>query len=468
MSLPRPRGLVASDKQRTASLGSLRPPRPPTTGASDSPNGTDDGQNSRARASSDDVPTRLPLSPPLPSRPPPAPSTAPAAATGAMSMYACPICGQDTKNLLHLNNHLDRVHAISVDNGEDDDPGRLILNWFKKTGESAQRVLKETGENLGLKKTASSDVLSVVAAEAGNAIVSNILPSDGSDFDLNPNIPASSNSSTVAAPQVSAPPTASPAITQRHWQPDTEGPMRCSLPSCSTMLVATGVKMGKMVLGAAGVGAPRVHCRKCGRIFCEAHVPCQMRLRPTDATHDPVDGVWARVCLPCFESKDGYWDSNGVTRRRTVNFLKFRSGMSDVVQLEMNKLESRYEKVAFRSRSNVFLTKRFKQLTQLYADNPVKPPSKKTISRLRNSVLPSGPNYRDLDQSVVVWQNDSDVTNCPICKDTTAAATEPSATATVPTTSSAADHETGWVGEIKACADCRRLVFRLRLTWDIE
>ncbi|KAJ3126789.1 carboxypeptidase Y-deficient [Physocladia obscura] len=346
------------------------------------------------------------------------------------SVYACPICGQATKNLLHLNHHLDNVHSIPVES-DFDDPGKLIMNWFKKTGENAHRVLKETGENLGLKKTASSDVLNAVAEAsivvngASNALVANIIPKDGSNFDLNPNdsittINNNKNYAQKTSPRTSIvndeinpdsqPPIPGNSIpvTQKHWQPDSDSPMSCAEPNCPKFLVASGVKMGKMVLGAAGVGSMRVHCRKCGKVFCEEHVGLQMRLRPSDAIHDARDGVWCRVCLACFESQDGYFDSGGVKRTRTATFLKARAAMADVVALEVNKLELRYEK-----------------LCAIYIENPPKPPSKKTLSRLRNSVMQSGPNYRDLEQSVVAWQDDGEASSCPICSCTFSAIFNP-------------------------------------------
>ncbi|KAJ3234665.1 carboxypeptidase Y-deficient [Chytriomyces hyalinus] len=317
--------------------------------------------------------------------------------------YACPICGTETKNLLHLNHHLDKVHAIPTTPDDDDDPGKLILNWFKKTGENAQRVLNQTGENLGLKKGVSIDALNQLTGAVGaagfnasasasalasetfvsttgaNMLSINAIPRDGGAFDLNPNddLPfnnpdlcaklgidataaASLDEATIAA--------AANFITRKHWQKENEmNSMACNSAHCDKVLISSGVKMGKMVVGAAGVGNVSVHCRKCGRIF------------------------W----------RDGYTDSNGVTRNRTASFLMFRKNMSDVVSLEINKLESRYEK-----------------LSALYAENPISPrPKGRTLSSLTSSLTlsPGTSNRRDFDQSVVTWQDDSEVSSCPIC-----------------------------------------------------
>ncbi|KAJ3074997.1 carboxypeptidase Y-deficient [Podochytrium sp. JEL0797] len=312
--------------------------------------------------------------------------------------YDCPICGEPTRNLLHLNHHLDTAHSMTADPADDsDDPGKQILKWFKKTGESATRVLKETGENLGLKKGVSMDVLNQLALTSDQiAASSSAAARDGSNFDLNPNdissnpaLPIASNSNTFMADPESY-------VTRKHWQKDVlDGVMSCNQPGCVKVLVAGGVKMGKMVVGTGGVGEVRVHCRRCGKVFCDEHSALQMRLGREDARHD-VEGVWCRVCGACFEEKEGYWDTNGVTHTRTASFLKFRSRLSDVMSLETNKLESRYEK-----------------LTKIYQDNPVAPVNKKkTLSRLTSSLSNSfsgatgtgGPNLKRKTRDILEWK----------------------------------------------------------------
>ncbi|KAI8838859.1 FYVE zinc finger-domain-containing protein [Chytriomyces cf. hyalinus JEL632] len=351
--------------------------------------------------------------------------------------YACPICGTETKNLLHLNHHLDKVHAIATTPEDDDDPGKLIFNWFKKTGENAQRVLNQTGENLGLKKGVSIDALNQLTGAVGvtsfnasasasalgsetfvsttgaNMLSVNAIPRDGGAFDLNPNDDLPFNNpdlcaklgiDAIAAASLDEATIAAAAnfITRKHWQKENEmNSMSCNSPQCDKVLISSGVKMGKMVVGAAGVGNVSAHCRKCGKIFCEEHVSWQMRLNVKDAKHDTVGGLWCRVCYTCFSGRDGYTDSNGVTRNRTASFLMFRKNMSDVVSLEINKLESRYEK-----------------LSALYAEIPISPRSKaRTLSSLTSSLTlsPGTSNRRDFDQSVVTWQDDSEVSSCPIC-----------------------------------------------------
>ncbi|ORY39499.1 FYVE-domain-containing protein [Rhizoclosmatium globosum] len=402
------------------------------------------------------------------SLPPPSNSSASASA----SVYACPICGQLTKNLLHLNHHLDTIHSISsTTSDDDDDPGKIILDWFKKTGENAKSVLNKTGENLGLKKAVSMDLLNSLAAQNPTSKDSSA-PIDTSTFDLNPNL---TDKDFLPDGSVSAAAAAAGFVTRKHWQPDNlDSPMPCNFPRCPKQLIPSGVKMGKMVVGAAGVGAIRVHCRKCGKVYCEEHVAHQMRLNPTDARHDSVNGVWCRVCESCFLGKEGWFDSHGVTHTRTTTFLQYRKTMSDVVALEVNKLESRYEKLA-----------------ALYDEIPVMPSTKKkTLSRL-TSFASVGPNLKDIEQSVVSWQDDSEVSNCPICTSTFSTLFNPlnrrhhcrlcgrvvcgletciSQIPLIPkeTTSHLRSSGNGdqtsdkprVTSEVKVCTDCKKLVFR--------
>ncbi|KAJ3254904.1 carboxypeptidase Y-deficient [Chytriomyces hyalinus] len=373
--------------------------------------------------------------------------------------YACPICGTETKNLLHLNHHLDKVHAIATTPEDDDDPGKLIFNWFKKTGENAQRVLNQTGENLGLKKGVSIDALNQLTGAVGvtgfnasasasalgsetfvsttgaNMLSVNAIPRDGGPFDLNPNDDLPFNNpdlcaklgiDAIAAASLDEATIAAAAnfITRKHWQKENEmNSMSCNSAQCDKVLISSGVKMGKMVVGAAGVGNVSVHCRKCGKIFCEEHVSWQMRLNVKDAKHDTVGGLWCRVCYACFSGRDGYTDSNGVTRNRTASFLMFRKNMSDVVSLEINKLESRYEK-----------------LSALYAEIPISPrPKARTLSSLTSSLtLSPGTSNR---RGTTVQPHDLESSQESDTK--------------------ARSHE------VKICSECKKLVFR-RKTGQLE
>ena len=83
-------------------------------------------------------------------------------------------------------------------------------------------------------------------------------------------------------------------VTRSHWQ--RHGPNDfCSEPTCGKRLTSTN---------------GRVNCRKCGKLFCEDHTMYQMKLSRS-ALHEPVHGLWCRVCETCYKSRQGYNDHNG-------------------------------------------------------------------------------------------------------------------------------------------------------------
>lgn len=83
-------------------------------------------------------------------------------------------------------------------------------------------------------------------------------------------------------------------ITKDHWQARGLDDV-CLEPSCGKRLNATN-------------GC--VNCRKCGKLFCEEHTMYQMKLSRS-AQHEPVRGLWCRVCETCYKSREGYNDHNG-------------------------------------------------------------------------------------------------------------------------------------------------------------
>lgn len=115
-----------------------------------------------------------------------------------------------------------------------------------------------------------------------------------------PLAPASSLSSSSQVPvpvpdSVAKPLDPDDVITKEHWQPRTFNDV-CLEPTCGKRLNATN-------------GC--VHCRKCGKLFCEEHTMYQMKLSRS-AQHEPVRGLWSRVCETCYKSRDGYNDHNGM------------------------------------------------------------------------------------------------------------------------------------------------------------
>jgi len=106
--------------------------------------------------------------------------------------------------------------------------------------------------------------------------------------------PRSSN----VAPAISTPERALPdpdeVITRAHWQKS--GPNDfCLDPGCGKRLGATNGK---------------INCRKCGKLFCEEHTMYQMKLSRS-AQHEPIRGLWCRVCETCYKSREGYNDRSG-------------------------------------------------------------------------------------------------------------------------------------------------------------
>lgn len=106
-------------------------------------------------------------------------------------------------------------------------------------------------------------------------------------------------------------------ITKEHWQPRTFNDI-CLEPMCGKKLNATN-------------GC--VHCRKCGKLFCEEHTMYQMKLSRS-AQHEPVRGLWSRVCETCYKSREGYNDHNGMP----VSFI-FGNGL--LMQYRLGKESNR-------------------------------------------------------------------------------------------------------------------------------
>lgn len=138
-----------------------------------------------------------------------------------------------------------------------------------------------------------------------------------------------------------------------------------------------------------------VNCRKCGRLFCEDHTMYQMKLSRS-AHHEPVRGLWCRVCETCYKSREGYNDHNGHIQDHTKAFLAMRSKVLDKQYLEISRLE-----------------KRLTKLTQLLAN----PPEDVQGSNGGILSLTGQKNQRKLlEQSVVTWEEDAKVSKCPFCQ----------------------------------------------------
>ncbi|XHG05520.1 hypothetical protein AWENTII_008741 [Aspergillus wentii] len=199
-----------------------------------------------------------------------------------------------------------------------------------------------------------------------------------------PAVTASSSRSSAGAPTpaIDAPRPVDPedVITKDHWQIrgmyDT-----CLEPSCGQRLNATN-------------GC--VNCRKCGKLFCEEHTMYQMKLSRS-AQHEPVRGMWFRVCETCYKSREGYNDHNGLIRNRFDDFKAVRKPMVDKATLEVSRLE-----------------KRLTRLTQLLANLPLEQ-IQSGGSKLW-SIPWQSDQRKSLEQTIVSWQDDSTVSRCPFCQ----------------------------------------------------
>lgn len=168
-------------------------------------------------------------------------------------------------------------------------------------------------------------------------------------------------------------------ITKTHWQRRSLDD-RCSEPACGKRL---------------GPNNGSVNCRKCGKLFCDEHTMYQMKLSRS-AQHERVRGLWYRVCETCYKSREGYNDRNGHERDNTEEFNLLRRRGVDKTLLEISRLE-----------------KRLTKLTQLLA-HPT--PDQTTAGSLLWPLAAAKNQRKQLEQSVVDWEDDASVARCPFCQ----------------------------------------------------
>ena len=187
--------------------------------------------------------------------------------------------------------------------------------------------------------------------------------------------------SPVPPPPAAAPSSPDPddIITRAHWQRPT-GQDSCSDPMC-----------GKRLGAANG----QINCRNCGKLFCDEHTMYQMKLSRS-AQHEPVRGLWYRVCETCYKTREGYNDHTGFERSHFEYFKATRRKIVDKQYLETSRLETR-------------LTR----LTQLLADPPPPDPKQRTIW---SAVSGDKDHIRALEQTIVPWENDASIAECPFCQ----------------------------------------------------
>jgi rabenosyn-5 len=197
----------------------------------------------------------------------------------------------------------------------------------------------------------------------------------------------SASVNSISATPPPKPPDPEDVVTKTHWQKPTYNDS-CSEPIC-----------GKR-LGAANGS---INCRHCGKLFCEEHTMYQMKLSRS-AQHEPVRGFWCRVCETCYKSREGYNDHHGLEQDHTAEYLKIRRRHVDKSTLEISRLE-----------------KRLTKLTQLLADPPEIAVTNSNNNRWSiASMNPLGnqraQQRRQLEQSIIDWEDDTTVSKCPFCQ----------------------------------------------------
>ncbi|KAE8557022.1 hypothetical protein EYB25_001728 [Talaromyces marneffei] len=277
-------------------------------------------------------------------------SAAPAA-TGAQ--LACPICNEEMVTLLQLNRHLDDAHQNLEEVKQDE-----VKDWFKAQMDKAKRFQPLAVLNQKLK---GLDVFE-------------------SNENAQPPSIAIARQAPGPVPVEAKLPDPDEVITREHWQP--RGPYDiCCEPSCGKRLTSTNGS---------------VNCRKCGELYCEEHTMYQMKLSRS-AQHEPVRGLWCRVCETCYKSREGYNDHTGLIRDHTEEFAKLRKPTIDKAFLEVSRLE-----------------KRLARLTQALANLPAD-----QIQSGASKRWPLGrqsDQRREIEQSIVSWQDDASVPQCPFCQ----------------------------------------------------
>lgn len=257
--------------------------------------------------------------------------------------------GRGTNRGRHLDDNHQELPAVEQDE---------VKNWFDKQVTKAKKFQPLAVINQKLK---GLDVF------------------ESNDTPPPPSIlaPASVSTSRAATPEHRPDP--DEVVTRTHWQKQGYNDV-CTEPAC-----------GKRLGAVNGT----VNCRKCGRLFCEDHTMYQMKLSRS-AQHEPVRGLWCRVCETCFKSREGYNDHHGQIRNHSNDFLAMRRKMVDKEYLEISRLE-----------------KRLTKLTQLLAD----PPEDVATSNGGILSMSGQKNQRKmLEQSVVTWEEDAKVLKCPFCQ----------------------------------------------------
>ncbi|KAL1843236.1 hypothetical protein VTJ49DRAFT_2567 [Mycothermus thermophilus] len=268
------------------------------------------------------------------------------AAAGAYKL-ACPICEEQMVTLLQLNRHLDDVHQELPEAEQNE-----VKSWFDKQVLKAKRFQPLSLINQKLRGLDVFEANETHPVSAG------------------PSAPARGVETVIDPEEL---------VTRKHWQRPTGGDV-CTDPLCDRRL---------------GPLSGSVNCRKCGRLFCEEHTMYQMKLSRS-ANHEPVRGVWCRVCETCYKSREGYNDHTGLSRDHTAHFAAVRSKKVERQRLEVQRLEKR-------------VTKLLTLLVEALPETGANPGLLTPLAGQRSQ-------RKLIEQSVVTWEDDAAVPRCPFCK----------------------------------------------------
>ncbi|KAG0164421.1 carboxypeptidase Y-deficient [Apophysomyces sp. BC1034] len=370
----------------------------------------------------------------------------------------CPICDSPCMSLQILNQHLDTAHS------EEDTKGAFI-SWFRNAGKKMQTTLASGNKPLSAGNNAVERSL--------RQLVDPALMSSFNNLNLGNNNPVFFVSDNDRQSEF---------VTKEHWCRESSNDS-CGLPGC-------GKPLGN-----------KQHCRQCGRLFCEAHTQYEIKLN-REAQHDPENGVWCKVCVRCYMSREGYMNQQGVTRDLSSVFSQRRAKTIDRVYLESNRLEKRLEKLARihhnadvgTSRSNGLNTPST-SISSLSIERSVSSSSKDRLSSNGGSIISKPPmvsssnsilsmklKYRDGEQTVAKWEDDRAVKKCPFCSNmftltnrkhhcrlcgrVVCGNTRCSKMIPLYLDMSSDSFDEEPVGDTRACRDCQCAVFRRKIRHD--
>jgi rabenosyn-5 len=189
--------------------------------------------------------------------------------------------------LLQLNRHLDDVHQNLEEVQQVE-----VKNWFQEQVDKAKKlpalaVLEQKFKALDVFESNTPGI-------APSPHSATATPTRSAANGIRGKAPSGTS---TPEPVVARQRDPEEEVTRRHWQRPSYNDV-CADTLCDKRL---------------GGNNGTVNCRSCGKLFCEDHTMYQMKLSQA-AKHDPVRGVWCRVCETCYKSREGYNDNRGMFR----------------------------------------------------------------------------------------------------------------------------------------------------------